>query len=129
MAIRGVSKVVIGVADQQRAMDFWVKTLGFTVTTDAAYGEDGERWIEVTAPDGNTVLILSLDREGRFKADGQQGRPNSNFFFYADDIERTYAELSKGVEFPAKPEKQPWGWWSMFTDSEGNRFALQQREG
>jgi len=31
-------------------------------------------------------------------------------------------------EFPAKPEKQPWGWWSMFTDSEGNRFALQQRD-
>jgi predicted enzyme related to lactoylglutathione lyase len=52
----------------------------------------------------------------------------TTIFFYADDLEKTYEELSaKGVEFPAKPVEQPWGWWAMFVDSEGNRFALQQR--
>ncbi|WP_369973656.1 VOC family protein [Prauserella sp. PE36] len=72
--------------------------------------------------------MLSADPQDAFRAPARDDLPTANFFFYADDIERTYEELSaKGVEFPAKPVKQPWGWWSMFLDSEGNRFALQQR--
>lgn len=127
MGILGVGKIVVGVEDQARAKKFWSETVGFAVTTDVPYDDAGRRWVEVTAPDG-TILILSDDRQQRF-GDSEQ-LPTSNFFFDADDIEKTYEELSaKGVEFPAKPEKQPWGWWSMFVDSEGNRFALQQRAG
>jgi predicted enzyme related to lactoylglutathione lyase len=32
------------------------------------------------------------------------------------------------VEFPQPPVYQPFGWWSMFNDTEGNRFALEQTE-
>ncbi|WP_206790194.1 glyoxalase superfamily protein [Amycolatopsis sp. MtRt-6] len=127
MPIQGVGKVVVGVADQARAKEFWSEVVGFTVTTDVPYDDQGRRWVEVTAPDG-TVLVLSETPEDRPRSTADQ-LPTSNFFLYADDVEKTYEELSaKGVEFPAKPEKQPWGWWSMFTDSEGNRFALQQRD-
>ncbi|HET6704507.1 glyoxalase superfamily protein [Amycolatopsis sp.] len=127
MPIQGVGKVVVGVADQARAKEFWSEVVGFAVTTDVPYDDQGRRWVEVTAPDG-TVLVLSENPEDRPRSTADQ-LPTSNFFLYADDVEKTYEELSaKGVEFPAKPEKQPWGWWSMFTDSEGNRFALQQRD-
>ncbi len=45
--------------------------------------------------------------------------------FACDDIDATYNELSaRGVEFEGKPEKQPWGTYAMFKDSEGNRFVL-----
>ena len=128
MAIQGVSKVVIGVEDQARAKKFWSETVGFAITTDVPYDDQGRRWVEVTAPNG-TILVLSEAPEERKRFGENDQLPTSNFFLYADDIETTYDELSaKGVEFPAKPEKQPWGWWSMFVDSEGNRFALQQRE-
>ena len=30
----------------------------------------------------------------------------------------------RGVEFDGPPEKQPWGKYAMFKDSEGNRFVL-----
>jgi uncharacterized glyoxalase superfamily protein PhnB len=37
----------------------------------------------------------------------------------------TYAELRKrGIEFEGPPQKQPWGTYTMFKDSEGNRFVL-----
>jgi predicted enzyme related to lactoylglutathione lyase len=125
MPIQGVSKVVVGVEDQARAKEFWSEVVGFAITTDVPYDDEGRRWVEVTAPNG-TILVLSENPEDRRQSDSDQ-LPTSNFFFHADDVEKTYEELSaKGVEFPAKPEKQPWGWWSMFTDSEGNRFALQQ---
>jgi predicted enzyme related to lactoylglutathione lyase len=128
MAIRGVSKVVVGVQDQQRAKRFWSEVLGFEVTTDVPYDDKGHRWVEVTAPDGETALILSTDPDDQFRFATREDLPTANFFFYADDVEKTYQELSaKGVEFAAKPTQQPWGWWSMFVDSEGNRYALQQR--
>jgi len=128
MAIQGVGKVVVGVEDQARAKKFWSETVGFVITTDVPYDDQGRRWVEVTAPNG-TILVLSEAPEDRKRFGENDQLPKYNFFLYADDIETTYDELSaKGVEFPAKPEKQPWGWWSMFVDSEGNRFALQQRE-
>jgi predicted enzyme related to lactoylglutathione lyase len=33
---------------------------------------------------------------------------------------------ARGVEFPQPPVEQPFGWWAMFNDSDGNRFALEQ---
>ncbi len=30
----------------------------------------------------------------------------------------------RGVEFDGALEKQPWGTYAMFKDSEGNRFVL-----
>ena len=45
--------------------------------------------------------------------------------YECEDIDATYQELKGlGVEFDGPPEKQPWGTWAMFKDSEGNRFAL-----
>jgi predicted enzyme related to lactoylglutathione lyase len=127
MAVLGVDKIIVGVRDQNRARQFWSEILGFAVTTDAPYNAE-ERWVEVTSSDGNITLVLSLDPEYCYRVSDNEQIPNANPFFYANDLEKTYQELSaKGVDFPAKPSKQPWGWWSMFTDSEGNRFALQQR--
>src|SRR4051794_27684117 len=106
MPIQGVSKIVVGVRDQQRAKRFWSETVGFTVTTDIPYDDAGARWVEVTSADGQTTLVLSTDPEDRPRERGQRQLPTANFFFYADDIEKTYAELSaKGVEFPATPVK------------------------
>ncbi|WP_409490392.1 glyoxalase superfamily protein [Amycolatopsis sp. cmx-11-12] len=128
MAIQGVNKIVVGVRDQERAKRFWSEVVGFEVTTDAPYDDKGNRWVEVTTADGETALVLSTSPEDLKRFEVRDEIPTANFFFYADDIEKTYEELSaKGVEFPARPEKQPWGWWAMFVDSEGNRFALQER--
>jgi hypothetical protein len=47
---------------------------------------------------------------------------------YAADIEATYRrELSRrGVEFPAPPRQQHSGWWSLFEDPDGTRYAVGQ---
>src|SRR5438876_1181158 len=120
--ISGVSKVGIEVQDQDRAKAFWVTTMGFELVQDAPYGE-GRRWLEVRSPDKAITLVLGgrpRDRSGIPDA-----MPTSNVFFCCDDISQTYEELTAlGVKFPQPPVKQFYGWWSMFEDSEGNRFAL-----
>jgi lactoylglutathione lyase len=123
--IEGVSKVVVEVADQSRALEFWTETLGFELHQDTAYGE--ERWVEVRPPDKGLILVLSPRQDDRPSASDRV--PTSNVFFCCDDLAATYDELrSRGVAFPQPPVKLSFGWWSMFQDQEGNRFALHARE-
>jgi lactoylglutathione lyase len=123
--IEGVSKVVIEVDDQTRALAFWTERLGFELHQDTAYGE--ERWVEVRTSDKGLILVLT-PRQAKQPSDNDM-LPTSNVFFFCDDLAETYEELrSRGVEFPQPPIELSFGWWSMFRDQEGNRFALHPRE-
>ena len=54
--------------------------------------------------------------------------PHSPVLFTCHDIEQTYQELTgRGVRFPTPPTKMPFGWWSLFEDDDGTRYALEQR--
>jgi predicted enzyme related to lactoylglutathione lyase len=123
--IEGVQKLVVEVEDQDRALRFWTETLDFEVAQDVQYG--GDRWLEVRTPDRQATLVLAL-RDGE-PPTAPDALPTSSIFFYCDDVRRTYEELrDRGVEFPQPPVEQSFGWWSMFQDNEGNRFALQPRD-
>jgi len=119
--IAGVSKVVIEVDDQARALEFWTQTMGFELHQDTPYGE--ERWVEVRTPDNGPILVLSPRRGDRPSA--PDTLPTSNVFFVCDDLAETHADLrARGVGFPQPPVELSFGWWSLFEDREGNRFAL-----
>jgi predicted enzyme related to lactoylglutathione lyase len=122
--IKGVSKVVIDVEDQQRAKEFWTTTMSFELVQDVTYGN--ERWLEVRSPDKATILVLGWSSTGPGDRDSvPEMLPTSNVFFCCDDLRETYGTLrSRGVEFPQPPARQSFGWWSLFVDSDGNRFAL-----
>ncbi len=123
--IDGVTKVVIEVEDQQRAKAFWTQTLGFELLQDTPYG--AERWLEVRTPDKATVVVLDV-RRGQRSTATDPSLPTSNVFFYSEDLQQTYQELrAGGVKFPLAPVEQPFGWWSLFEDPDGNRFALVSR--
>ena len=79
-----------------------------------------QRWIELRVPKAETRVVL-------FTAEGDEKRIGSfmNMSYACDDIDKTYKELSaRGVEFEGPPQKQPWGTYAMFNDSEGNRFVV-----
>jgi predicted enzyme related to lactoylglutathione lyase len=123
--ISGVSQVVIAVDDQDRAQEFWTGVIGFGLVRDETLG--GERWIEVRPPDQAMLLVLSKRAAHEARPAPPAQLPHSNVFFTCDDIAETYADLSaRGVAFPVPPVEMPWGWWSMFEDPEGTRFALGQ---
>lgn len=120
-----VNKVVLAVKDQERAKDFWT-SLGYEVVADAPYG--AERWLEVRSPDHVVNLVLELSANKHRETEIPDNLPTSNIMFDCDDVVATHRELSeKGVDFPQPPVRLPFGWWAMFNDTEGNRFALGQR--
>jgi predicted enzyme related to lactoylglutathione lyase len=117
--IKQIKFVSIPVADQNRALDFYTEKLGFTIITDQPF-DDKQRWIELRVPKAETRVVL-------FTMEGEEKRIGSMMpaTFGCDDIDKTYEELKKrGVEFDGPPEKQPWGQYAMFKDSEGNRFVI-----
>jgi lactoylglutathione lyase len=116
-----VAKVVVPVDDQPAALEFWTERAGFGVARDETYGD--ERWIEVAPPGGGPVLVLSPRDQPR--RDAPDMLPHSPVMFTCDDIEETYREMrERGVEFTAPPARMHFGWWALFRDQDGTRYAL-----
>lgn len=117
--IRSIKFASVPVLDQDRALDFYINTLGFLLVTDQPMGS-GQRWIEVRPPRGETGLAL-------FTAPGQESRVGTfaGLSFECDDVQKTYAELTaKGVEFAKPPKAESWGVMAIMKDSEGNQIVM-----
>ncbi len=115
--IKRVKFVSVPTKNQERALAFWTGKMGFQVLTDQPMGS--QRWIELQIPGAQTGVVL-------FTPEGQEDRIGTTFnaAFCCDDVEYTYRQLSeKGVEI-TEPEKQSWGTFCTFKDSEGNSFVL-----
>jgi lactoylglutathione lyase len=55
--ITQVGRVMVPVSDQDKAIAFYTKSLGFSVVADVPFGE-GDRWVEVAPPGGGVALAL-----------------------------------------------------------------------
>src|ERR1044072_1596565 len=96
-----VGRVAVTVADQDRALDFYVNTLGFEKRADIPFG-DGMRWIEVGPQGAPTGIALVLPREGQ-----QASAYATGLILTSEDIDADHATLrSRGVD--TDPEVQRW---------------------
>jgi len=130
-----VATVFIPVADQDRALRFYIDKLGFEKRADFAYG-NGSRWIEV-APLGSTIAIaLVLPSEGKSTVSGE-----THCAFSTQDIEADHPTLSaRGVDVDANIARKgtsrqglismelsvedPVPQQFFFRDVDGNRFLI-----
>ena len=119
LVIKAIKFVGVPVSDQQRALDFYTKTLGFRVVTDQPF-DDKQRWIELGIGRSSSGLTL-------FTPDGHENRIGTftGISFVADDVMATCKELAeKGVTFIQGPEKADWGTAAVFADPDGNQFVI-----
>ena len=117
--IKAIKFMGVPVRDQDRALEFYTKKLGFMVTTDQPFN-DTQRWIELKIPGAQTGLVL-------FTPEGHENRIGEfqSISFVADNVQKTYDELrSRGVEFVGPPTTADWGSSAIFKDPDGNQFVL-----
>jgi catechol 2,3-dioxygenase-like lactoylglutathione lyase family enzyme len=94
--ITGMGRVMVPVADQDAAIAFYTKTLGFTLVADVPFGE-GDRWVEV-APSGGETAISLVPPRGEY----QPGRM-TGIALVSRDPRADQAELQeKGVDVDAE---------------------------
>ena len=134
--ITRLSHTSLFVSEQDKAYDFYVKKLGFTVNTDATM-DNGFRWLTVTAPqapDHEIVLFPAnstmngLDEEAQkaLKLLLDKGVMGAGVL-ETNDCRATYEELkAKGVQFKSEPKEQFYGIECIVTDGCGNWFSMTQ---
>ena len=87
------------------------------------------KFVSIPVADQNRALDFYTDKLGFTIITDQPFDEKQRWIvpmsYACDDIDKTYEELKgRGVEFEGPPQKQPWGKYAMFKDSEGNRFVL-----
>src|SRR2546423_15642226 len=90
--ITQVGTVIVPVSDQDRALEFYVDTLGFEKRTDVAMGE-AMRWIEVAPQGAATSIAIVPPPEG--EGPGVETRIALN----TQDVDADHADLkSRGAD-------------------------------
>lgn len=96
LKISKVGRVMIPVSDLDEAIEFYTKTLGFSLVADVPFGA-GERWVEVAPPGGGASLAL-VPPQGAF----QPGRM-TGIALISPDPRADYTELkNKDVDVEAE---------------------------
>lgn len=130
--ITHLSHVTIFVQNQDEALKFYTKKLGFEKRMDATFA--GFRWLTVAPPNQTEVEMILLEPRSmfdpavaeKFEALMREGKIGG-CVLRSTDCEKDYAELrARGVEFKNPPEKKPFGIQATFRDNSNNWFSLTQ---
>lgn len=119
-----VATVIIPVADQDKAVAFYVDSLGFSPRVDVPFG-NGYRWIELGLGDESTTIALAPPPDG----DSPTGNRETGISLHTDDIDAYHARLrDAGVDVDGEVSRMggpvPPMFW--FRDPEGNTLLVVQ---
>ena len=118
-----IATVIIPVADQDTAVDFYVSKLGFEKRVDVPFG-GGYRWIEVGLGDEATTVALAPPPQ-----EAAVGKRETGISLQTDDIDAYHAQLQKAgvdvdVEVSRMGDPVPPMFW--LRDPEGNTLMVVQ---
>ncbi len=130
--IIGVTGVIVD--DQEKALQFYTKTLGFSLKRDMPLGNpEGDRWLTVVSPErpDGVELLLEPNRNPVSLA-FQQGLMDQGFpaiIFGVNDAQAEYERLSGlGVEFTMTPTDIGPAIMAIFNDTCGNLIQILQEK-
>ena len=121
--INTVGRVCVTVADTDRAIDFYVDTLGFEKVVDVPMGED-MRWVEVALPGTKTTIALAPPPQGQ-----EAGGAQTGICLDTSDVDADHAAL-KAAAVDVDDDVTRWGgavppmFW--IRDPDGNSLIVVQ---
>jgi catechol 2,3-dioxygenase-like lactoylglutathione lyase family enzyme len=132
-----IANAQLWVHDQDEALDFYTRKLGFEVRADVTMPELGDfRWLAVGPPGQEEISVVlmaipgppvfepeTIEQVRTLMGKGAAG----TIFLTTDDCRAAYEELTgRGVEFVDPPEERPYGIDASFRDPSGNHIRLTQ---
>jgi predicted enzyme related to lactoylglutathione lyase len=120
-SISKVANVIIPVADQDHALQFYTETLGLENRVDLPMG-DGNRWIEVAPPGAETPIAICPPGPNV-----NAGGKDTGISLQTDDADAYHVQLKdRGVDVDAEVSRfgdavPPMFW---FRDPEGNTLMV-----
>ena len=124
-----ISLTSVYVDDQERALEFYTKVLGFAKKTDVKNGP--YRWLTVASPeqpDGIQLQLASNDNpaaKAYQQAIFQQGQPA--IMFFTGDVKADYERIkARGAEFTMPPTEVTGSTIAQLNDTCGNLIQITQ---
>ena len=111
--------VAVPVTDVDRAKAFYVDQVGFNADHDFQVTDD-LRFVQLTPPGSACSIVMGVGIT-EMPPGSQKGLQ-----VVVDDVEAIQRQLREhGVE-ASDIDRQPWGWFTFFSDPDGNTWACQQ---
>ena len=126
---QSIVHLALVVRDYDEAIEFYTKTLRFTLVEDTHQPEQDKRWVIVAPPgsDGTTLLLARASKPEQEEFIGNQTGGRVFLFLNTDDFWRDYNEMiDRGVNFVREPKDEPYGMVAVFEDLYGNLWDLLQ---
>ena len=124
------------VHDQDEALAFYTRMLGWEVRADVTVEQLNLRWLVVSPPGqaGPGLVLMPVPRPPMLDAESSRQLAElvakgagGTLFLETDDCQAAYEELSaRGVAFNDPPTPQPYGIDTSFRDPSGNNIRLTQ---
>ena len=112
--------VTVPVADQDKAKDFSVGTLGVEVLMDLQAGP--MRWLQVAPLVAQTSFTLAAAEQVGLEPGSARG-----IMLETTDLDGDCAELARAGAAVEGPVDLPWGRQATVTDPDGNGLVLSQK--
>ncbi|MFD1863626.1 VOC family protein [Planococcus chinensis] len=123
--ISKVGQVMLYVNNQDEAVEFWTKKLGFTVVADEK--TEGMRWIEIAPSVNAETSIILHDRETVANMSPGVNLDTPSLMFFTEDAEKLHKEFaSKNITVGEIVEMASNKVFN-FADNEDNYFAVMEK--
>src|SRR4051794_5048471 len=87
-----VGQIMLYVNNQDEALDFWTKQLGFTVISEENNGQ-GMRWIEIAPKKGVETSIILHNKEFVAKMSPGLNLDTPSLMFFSENLEQLHSDL------------------------------------
>jgi len=132
-----VQNAQLWVHDQNEALEFYVRKLGWEIRHDVTMPEmGGFRWLTVSPPSQPDFAVVLMAIPGPPVMDSETAEQVRSLmakgfagtvFLTTDDVDGDYKRLSEaGVEFTTPPSDVPYGRDCGLRDPSGNQLRLAQ---
>ena len=121
-----LGQVMVYVYNQDEAVKFWTEKVGFTVISEEDNGE-GIRWIEVAPQKDSETTIVLHNKEVIEKMTSAINLGTPSLLFFTEDIKKLYKKLTNNNVTVGEIIDMPTGKTFNFADSEGNYFAVIEK--
>ena len=126
---QSIVHIALVVKDYDEAIEFYTKTLSFTLIEDTYQPEQDKRWVVISPPGskGTTILLAKASKPIQEDFIGNQAGGRVFLFLGTDDFWRDYNNMkAKGVVFMRDPKVEDYGTVAVFRDLYGNLWDLVQ---
>jgi catechol 2,3-dioxygenase-like lactoylglutathione lyase family enzyme len=126
---QSIVHIALVVDDYDEAIDFYTKTLHFTLIEDTYQPEQDKRWVVVSPPGsvGTNLLLARASKPEQKPFVGNQTGGRVFLFLNTDDFWRDYHEMvDRGIKFVRPPKQEDYGMVAVFEDLYGNLWDLLQ---